>query len=104
MGVHVFGDDCRPDLVGVVADQRRVVAQRDLGPTVSELTTFGEDPNGERYAVSRGHWVSTRRRLRSVYRLARLSTAAPRRRVIACGVTDERLPNTLFAVPGMTIA
>jgi len=33
------------------------VAQRDLGPTVSELTTFGEDPNGELYAVSRAGTV-----------------------------------------------
>jgi len=56
-GVYVFGDDCRPNLVGVVADQGRVVAQRDLGPAVSELTTFGEDPTGELYAVSRGGTV-----------------------------------------------
>ena len=52
-GVYVFGDDCRPNLVGVVGDQGRVVAQRDLGPIVSELTTFGEDANGELYAVAR---------------------------------------------------
>jgi glucose/arabinose dehydrogenase len=56
-GVYVFGDDCRPNLVGVVADQGRVVAQRDLGPTVSALTTFGEDANGELYAVARGGTV-----------------------------------------------
>jgi glucose/arabinose dehydrogenase len=52
-GVYIFGDDCRPNLVGVVASNGRVVAQRDLGPVVSQLTTFGEDPDGEVYAVSR---------------------------------------------------
>ncbi len=52
-GVYVFGDDCRRDLVGAVAAAGRVVSQRDLGPTISELTSFGEDPAGEVYAVSR---------------------------------------------------
>jgi glucose/arabinose dehydrogenase len=52
-GAYIFGDDCRPNLVGVVATNGRVVAQRDLGPTVSQLTTFGQDPAGEVYAVSR---------------------------------------------------
>jgi glucose/arabinose dehydrogenase len=56
-GVYVFGDDCRANLVGVVAANGRVVAQRDLGPTVSQLTTFGEDPAGEIYAVARGGTV-----------------------------------------------
>jgi glucose/arabinose dehydrogenase len=56
-GVYVFGDDCRPNLVGVVATNGRVVAQRDLGPSVSALTTFGEDPAGEIYAVARGGTV-----------------------------------------------
>ncbi len=40
-----------PNLVGVVATNGQVVAQRDLGPSVSQLTTFGEDPAGELYAV-----------------------------------------------------
>jgi glucose/arabinose dehydrogenase len=56
-GVYLFGDDCRPNLVGVVAAQGHVVAQRDLGPTVSALTTFGEDNAGEVYAVARGGTV-----------------------------------------------
>jgi glucose/arabinose dehydrogenase len=56
-GVYVFGDDCRSNLVGVVAASGRVVAQRDLGPSVSQLTSFGEDPDGELYAVSRGGTV-----------------------------------------------
>ena len=53
-GVYVFGDSCRPELVGVVAAGGRVVAQRDLGVNVTSLTTFGEDPSGELYAVARG--------------------------------------------------
>jgi glucose/arabinose dehydrogenase len=56
-GVYVFGDDCRTNLVGVVAPAGHVVAQRDLGPKVSALTTFGEDRDGEIYAVARGGTV-----------------------------------------------
>jgi glucose/arabinose dehydrogenase len=56
-GVYVFGDDCRPDLVGVVASGGHVVAQRDLGPSVAQLTTFGEDAAGEIYAVARAGTV-----------------------------------------------
>jgi len=52
-GVYVFGDDCRPNLVGVVATNGHVDAQRDLGPAVSQLTSFGQDLDGELYAVSR---------------------------------------------------
>ncbi len=52
-GVYVFGDDCRTNLVGVVAARGKVVAQRDLGPTVSQLTSFGEDTTGEIYAIGR---------------------------------------------------
>jgi glucose/arabinose dehydrogenase len=56
-GVYVFGDDCRQNLVGVVAVDGRVVARRDLDETVSMLTTFGEDPSGEIYAVGRAGTV-----------------------------------------------
>ncbi len=56
-GVYVFGDDCRQNLVGAVASNGRLIAQRDLGPVVSQLTTFGEDLDGEIYAVARGGTV-----------------------------------------------
>ncbi len=56
-GVYVFGDDCRPDLVGVAGSGGDVMSQRDLGPTVEALTTFGEDTAGELYAVARGGTV-----------------------------------------------
>ncbi len=52
-GVYLFGDDCRPNLVGVIESGGHVPVQRDLGPTVSQLTTFGEDAGGEVYAVTR---------------------------------------------------
>jgi glucose/arabinose dehydrogenase len=52
-GVYLFGDNCRPNIVGVVASGGKVLQQRDLGPTVSELTSFGEDDSGELYALAR---------------------------------------------------
>ena len=56
-GVYVFGDDCRPNLVGVVGSNGHLVAQRDLGPTVDALTSFGQDDAGELYAIARGGTV-----------------------------------------------
>jgi glucose/arabinose dehydrogenase len=56
-GVYLFGDDCRTDIVGVVEGAGKVVDQRDLGPKVEALTTFGEDPAGEVYAVTRAGTV-----------------------------------------------
>jgi glucose/arabinose dehydrogenase len=56
-GVYIFGDDCRPNVVGVIATAGHVVARRDLGTTVDALTTFGEDPAGEIYAVARAGTV-----------------------------------------------
>jgi glucose/arabinose dehydrogenase len=52
-GVYLFGDDCRTAIVGVSTRGGKVVDQRDLGPKVEALTTFGEDPTGEVYAVTR---------------------------------------------------
>jgi len=52
-GVYLFGDNCEIHIVGVVESGGKVVARRDLGPTAPQLTTFGEDPEGEVYAVTR---------------------------------------------------
>jgi glucose/arabinose dehydrogenase len=56
-GVYLFGDNCNIQIVGVVAAGGKVVAQRDLGVTAPQLTTFGEDPSGEVYAATRGGTV-----------------------------------------------
>jgi glucose/arabinose dehydrogenase len=56
-GVYVFGDECRAPLVGLVERDGRAVQQRALGPNVQQLTSFGEDRDGELYAVSRGGTV-----------------------------------------------
>jgi glucose/arabinose dehydrogenase len=53
-GVYLFGDNCRPNIVGVVASGGKVVQQSDLGPAVPQLTSFGEDNSGELYALARG--------------------------------------------------
>jgi glucose/arabinose dehydrogenase len=74
-GAYLYGDSCRSQLVGVVYSGGHVVAHQDLGVSVSNLTTFGEDPSGELYAVSRdgsiyklttdaqpvGYWVADAR-------------------------------------------
>ncbi len=52
-GVYVFGDDCRNNLTGAVGSNGRIVSQRDLGPTVDQLTSFGQDLSGNLYAISR---------------------------------------------------
>jgi len=52
-GVYLFGDDCRANVTGAVLTNGRVTQQKDLGPTVDQLTSFGQDLNGELYAVSR---------------------------------------------------
>jgi glucose/arabinose dehydrogenase len=56
-GVYVFGDSCRPQLVGVVERDGALADQRDLGVDVPDLTTFGEDPQGELYAAARNGTV-----------------------------------------------
>ena len=52
-GVYVYGDDCRPDVEALVQRGGHLLAQRDLGVRVDQLTSFGEDRTGELYAVSR---------------------------------------------------
>ena len=102
-GVYLFGDNCRPNLVGVVESGGQASSHNATSARPSpQLTTFGEDPDGELYAVhaqrhgvpvhapgcTRAQWA------------ARFSTAAPTRRVIACGVTAEKLPSTLLMCAG----
>ena len=53
-GVYLYGDDCRPDIEGLVQRGGRAVQERDMGIRVAQLTTFGEDGTGELYAAARG--------------------------------------------------
>ena len=55
--MYVFGDNCNSAMTGVIARNGKLVAQRDIGE-VESLTTFGEDPQGELYAVTRDGAVS----------------------------------------------
>lgn len=52
-GVYVYGDNCRPDLFGVVATPGKPVATRNLRVQADSLTSFGEDPSGELYTLAR---------------------------------------------------
>lgn len=52
-GVYLFGDNCRPNIDGLVQRGGRAVAQRDMGIQVPDLTTFGEDGSGELYVAAR---------------------------------------------------
>ena len=52
-GVYLYGDDCRPDLEGLLPRGGRAIVPRDLGIRVPDLTTFGEDGTGELYVASR---------------------------------------------------
>jgi glucose/arabinose dehydrogenase len=52
-GTYLYGDNCRPNIDGIVQRGGRVVAARDMGITVDNLTTFGEDGSGELYLAAR---------------------------------------------------
>jgi glucose/arabinose dehydrogenase len=54
VGAYLYGDNCRPNIDGIVQRGGRVVAARDLGIAVDALTTFGEDGSGELYLAARG--------------------------------------------------
>jgi glucose/arabinose dehydrogenase len=52
VGAYVFGDFCHGRLEAFVLRNGRAVGHRELGPVVSNLASFGEDADGELYAVS----------------------------------------------------
>jgi glucose/arabinose dehydrogenase len=51
VGAYVFGDYCQGRLIGLIREGGRARTWR-LGPTVSGLDSFGQDANGELYAMS----------------------------------------------------
>jgi hypothetical protein len=51
-GAYVFGDLCIGRIEALRMQGGRVVSHRALGPTVENLSSFGEDADGELYAMS----------------------------------------------------
>jgi glucose/arabinose dehydrogenase len=51
-GTYVFGDTCTGELRAVQQSNGKVVRARDLALNVSQISSFGENPAGELYAVS----------------------------------------------------
>jgi glucose/arabinose dehydrogenase len=51
-GAYVFADYCAGGLEALRLKDGRVVDQRALGPVVSSISSFGEDAQGELYAMS----------------------------------------------------
>jgi hypothetical protein len=53
-GAYLYGDSCRSGISAVSFVNGVPVQRRDLGIGVPDLSSFGEDHNGELYAASRG--------------------------------------------------
>ena len=51
-GAYVFSDYCAAEVRAIVVRDGRVVAERGLGVEVPNIASFGEDANGELYALS----------------------------------------------------
>lgn len=51
-GAYVFGDFCAGALEALAPRRGRAPAHRELGPVVPNLASFGEDAEGELYALS----------------------------------------------------
>ena len=51
-GAYLFADFCAGQIMALVQNHGEVVQHRSLGVTVPELASFGEDGNGELYALS----------------------------------------------------
>ena len=66
-GAYVFGDFFEPAIRALVLEDGRVTDHRALGPSVDNLSSFGEDHVGQLYALSLGG---------PVYRLAPPADAA----------------------------
>jgi glucose/arabinose dehydrogenase len=53
-GAYVYGDYCTGAVHAAVQEGGVITQTRTLGINVPELSSFGQDPSGELYAVSRG--------------------------------------------------
>jgi hypothetical protein len=52
VGAYVFADFCRGRLEALRLRNGRVEGHDELGPTVANLASFGEDADGELYVLS----------------------------------------------------
>ncbi len=51
-GAYLFGDLCIGEIEALSVENGRVTGHRALGPVVENLSSFGEDADGELYAMS----------------------------------------------------
>jgi len=51
-GAYLYADFCIGRITGLAVDGRRIAGRRVLGPTVTNLSSFGQDGDGELYALS----------------------------------------------------
>jgi glucose/arabinose dehydrogenase len=56
-GVYLYGDDCNSQIGAAVQHNGALVARANLGVSVNQTTTFGQDASGELYVVSRSGTV-----------------------------------------------
>jgi hypothetical protein len=57
VGAYVFADFCTGMIEAIRVRDGRVIEHRALGPVVPSLSSFGEDAQGELYAMSLGGGV-----------------------------------------------
>jgi glucose/arabinose dehydrogenase len=57
VGAYVYGDFCVGQLLAAKQSNGSIAEERNLDQRIESLTTFGEDPDGELYAVSRSGTV-----------------------------------------------
>jgi glucose/arabinose dehydrogenase len=53
-GAYLYSDYCDSGIRALVEQDGRVTDQRDLGPRGNQVTSFGENPDGELYVLSQG--------------------------------------------------
>ncbi len=51
-GVYLYGDLCRSVLVGVTQTNGKLTGQQDMVASIANLTSFGQDQNGEIFATT----------------------------------------------------
>jgi glucose/arabinose dehydrogenase len=52
-GAYVFADYCNGDLIGITQADGALAQEREFDVHVDEVTSFGQDPDGELYVLSR---------------------------------------------------